>query len=704
MNRGRIVLNGVLIVALVGGGFVAWQSTQSSAASVSIGGSVETVKKSDLVATVSASGNVESETATKVNFAQSGTVVEVLVVEGQAVNAGDVLARIDDSAQRIALTSAKSSLTSAQAKAQKTQSGLTKVEVEQNAAAASQSEQTLKSSQVSLSNARSLAEANKQTYQLSVDQAVESLVDAETALATARTKAVDDNAAAQVSVDSARTALATATTTAAHDDETAKASVETAKTTAAHDNEVAQTSVDTAQKSLTDGQAQLDLFRNNLTVAQTSFDAKPGVKELGWIDVVSRYTDAQTNCKDKSVTAFDEITCNQVSYLLSLAQTGQKQESSVKQNQTSLVSAQNTQVSTREKGKSSVVTAQNSQLSTSDKGMNSITSAQTTLTNALNTQRTTKSTGEQSITSMQEKLTSAQNSLDNARNTQKTSVLKDAQSIKSAEESVAGSKKSYEVQLAGNKVKEKPPTADQIAADQSSVQSAQEQVKKAQENLDDTVLKAPLAAIVASVSGAVGDTVTSGGTGGAETTGSTFMTLTDPNRLRIKVGFSEADALRIRVGQPAKVTMEAASDRAFTGAVTSLDPTQTLVNNVVTYYATVNLVGDLDGVRSGMSATVDVTTDTRSQVLSLPTRAIKSSSSTATVIVRATTKNANGKSITGDAPKQIVVGLRGDERVEIVSGLADGDQVVVQSSGGGLPGGFKLPAGGPGGGGLGGGL
>ncbi len=692
MNRNRIVLNAVLVVALVGGGGAAWQSTQSTTSKVTTTGTVETVKKADLVATVSASGNIESATATSVNFSQAGTVLEVLVKEGQTVKARDVLARIDDSALQIALQSAKASLTSAQAKAAKTKSGLTSIEVQQNRATASQSAQSVSSAETSLTNARETAEVNKQTYQLSIDQAEASLVAAKETLTNTQKKSADDIAAAQVSADTARTSLETAKSTAAHDDETARINLETAKANAAHDDPVAQASVNTATSTLTESQTQLEVNRKNLDTAQQSFDAKAKGKGLTWTDTVSRYTDAQTRCKE-GISAYDDIPCGQVSYLLSLAQAGQKQESSVTQNQTALTNAENSQISTRNKGQSNVVSAQNSVVSTKDKGQSSITSAQTSLTNALNTVRTTTATAADSVSSAEDKVTSAKNTLDNAKNTQKTNLLKDAQSITTAEESVMSAKKSYEVQVAGNRVKEKPATADQLAADQSSIVAAEDQVKKAQESLDDTVLKAPIDATVASVNGAVGDSVT---TGGSQTA---FVTLTDPNVLRVKVGFSEADALRLNVGQRAKVTMDAASERVFTGTVTSVDTTQTIVNNVVTYYATVNLVGDLDGLKAGMSASVDVTTAERKGVLTLPTRVIKGTGKTATVSVRTTSKDSSGKSVEKDSPTQVTVGLRGDDGIEITSGLTEGQRVVVQSTRtGGLPGGFTPPGGGIGGG------
>jgi multidrug resistance efflux pump len=700
MNRGRLIVNGVLVASLIGGGGFAWRSTQTSSTKTTITGPVERVRRGSLVSTVSASGNVESATATNVNFSQSGTVLEVAVREGQVVTAGDVLARIDDSTQQAALQSAKASLSSAEERAKKTRSGLTAVELDQNRATADQSKQSISTAEVSLTNAKASVVSNKRTYQLTIDQAESSLKSAEDALVTTQSKADDDNEAAQRSVENARKTLELAKTSAAHDNEVASSSLEIARSNSAHDDSVAKTAVEAAQKTLDDSIVQRTLYRNNMDNAQSSFDLKSGVKTLSWTDTVARYTDAQTRCKE-SITHYDEITCTQASYLLSLAQTGQKQDSTVTQNQVSLTTALNNQISTANKGRSNVTSAQNSVVSTAEKGKTSVTNAENSLTTAVNSQRTTRAAGEQSVTAAQDKIRSANDSVENAKNNRSTGILKDAQAVKNAEASLAAAQKAYGVQLAANRVKERPPTPDQTASDQATIGSATDQLKKAQENLNDTILRAPIDGTVASINGSVGDAITAGGSTGASTP---FLTLTDPNQLRIRVGFSEADALRIRVGQKAKITMDVDSDRVFTGTVTSLDATQTIVSNVVTYYATVNLVGDLEGVKVGMSASVDVTTDERDSVLQLATRAVKGTGKTATVIVRTKSKDASGKEVVEEEPKQVGVGLRADDGVEITSGLTEGQEVVIPAATGGLPGGLRLPAGGPGGGGLGGGL
>ena len=97
-----------------------------------------------------------------------------------------------------------------------------------------------------------------------------------------------------------------------------------------------------------------------------------------------------------------------------------------------------------------------------------------------------------------------------------------------------------------------------------------------------------------------------------------------------------------------------------------------------------------------MTATVDVTVAEKDGVLVLPASAVTGRGETATVTVR---------TASGDEQKQVTIGLRGDDNVEIAGGLSAGDVVVTKVSstttgGGGLPGGLgggaAVGGGGPG--------
>jgi multidrug efflux pump subunit AcrA (membrane-fusion protein) len=160
----------------------------------------------------------------------------------------------------------------------------------------------------------------------------------------------------------------------------------------------------------------------------------------------------------------------------------------------------------------------------------------------------------------------------------------------------------------------------------------------------------------------------------------------------VKVGFTETDAGKVHVGQPATITLDAVPGKTYQGHVLTLDTNQTLVNNVVTYYAKISLEGSSGEAKPGMTASVSIVLDKRDNAVTLPTSAVPTSGTTATLAIRGT----NGK----DSSRAITIGLRGDNAVEITNGLKEGQQVVVRSSTGGSTGGFQLPGGG---GGLGGG-
>ncbi|MDL4773980.1 efflux RND transporter periplasmic adaptor subunit [Actinomadura xylanilytica] len=253
-----------------------------------------------------------------------------------------------------------------------------------------------------------------------------------------------------------------------------------------------------------------------------------------------------------------------------------------------------------------------------------------------------------------------------------------------------------------------------------------------------TVLKAPFSATVTSVNGTVGGsssgsgsspsgTSASGasGSGGAgvsgasgsssssSSSGSGFIELADTGRLQVEGQFTEADTTRLKVGQSASVTFDALTGKTATGTITGIGATPTTTDNVVKFAAQIGLTGVPSGVRIGQTATVEITVAKASDVLYVPTAAVRTAGGQSTVtVVRA-----------GERQQvQVETGVKGDQGTEIKSGVQEGDQIALTTTtgsgtktggtktggtrtGGGMPGGGGgMPGGGmPGGGGPGGG-
>ena len=123
---------------------------------------------------------------------------------------------------------------------------------------------------------------------------------------------------------------------------------------------------------------------------------------------------------------------------------------------------------------------------------------------------------------------------------------------------------------------------------------------------------------------------------------------------------------------------------------------ETVTNNVVEYGVTVSLVEGTKGLKLGQTADVSIETGSASGVLYVPTSAVTTVGAISTVTVR-----TDGV----DTPTVVQTGLEGNSRTEIVSGLAEGDVVVIPTTadsgtgftfpGGGSPLGGGFPRGGP---------
>jgi multidrug efflux pump subunit AcrA (membrane-fusion protein) len=293
-------------------------------------------------------------------------------------------------------------------------------------------------------------------------------------------------------------------------------------------------------------------------------------------------------------------------------------------------------------------------------------------------------------------------SLTNAKHTRDSTLLRDQQSIDTAQGQVSSAQASLRSQQASAAVNSQGATSGSVASAKAQVTSAQVQVDEAQTTVDETVLRAPVAGTVSTLSGVVGQS--SSGSGAASSSSSTsastssstssgFLTLSSLSDLQVTTKVAEADASHVRIGQSATITFSASSNTAQ-GTVTAIDVSSTVTNNVVEYGVTVTLTDPPKVLKLGQTASVSITTATVENALSVPTSAVTRVGNSATVTVR-----KDGV----DTPTPVTLGVEGDSSTEIKSGVSEGTTVVL-SSGSGLPSGFTFPSGGFPGGGLGGGL
>ncbi|MGH3426317.1 MAG: efflux RND transporter periplasmic adaptor subunit, partial [Mycobacteriales bacterium] len=226
-------------------------------------------------------------------------------------------------------------------------------------------------------------------------------------------------------------------------------------------------------------------------------------------------------------------------------------------------------------------------------------------------------------------------------------------------------------------------------------------VAAAQRDVDDTVLRAPVGGTVAVINGAVGEFIQpSSGTSplapgasaaipglngvtsssssslgnpatGAQRPGGTqFIVLDDVNSFQVVVPFEESDAAKVAPNQKVNITFDAIPDLTRSGTVVSVAPAGSNISSVINYYVTVVLNETDPRLKDGQTAQARVMTNQVEDVLTVPNSAVRKrgDQSTVTVIDEA------------GAQQQVrfQAGLVGDDRTQVISGLREGQEVLLR--------------------------
>ncbi len=145
------------------------------------------------------------------------------------------------------------------------------------------------------------------------------------------------------------------------------------------------------------------------------------------------------------------------------------------------------------------------------------------------------------------------------------------------------------------------------------------------------------------------------------------------DRLIVKAQFDETDIGKIKIGQPATISLDAYPEIKVNGAVNHISYESQMVSNVSIYEVDILPEKVPAEFRSGMTAEVKVLEGNKENVLTLPLLAVKQDKEGSYVLI------GQGKD-KKSAQKRVITGLSNDTDIEIVSGLEATDKVVVQKS------------------------
>ena len=236
-----------------------------------------------------------------------------------------------------------------------------------------------------------------------------------------------------------------------------------------------------------------------------------------------------------------------------------------------------------------------------------------------------------------------------------------------------------------------------------NVQSASATVLEAKDNLGRTTIYAPADGTISVLNVELGERVL----GTQQMAGTEILRVANLNNMEVEVDVNENDIVKIKVGDKANVEVDAYLKKQFKGIVTSISnsASSTLTADQVTNFKVkVRILKEsyqdlLEGkpstyspFRPGMTATVDIITNTKSNILTVPISSVVVKSDTAAVKeIKVEDPNEEKSKPKSDKKFECVfvkvgnkakiriikTGIQDDTNIEVLSGLKKGDVVIT---------------------------
>jgi len=210
-----------------------------------------------------------------------------------------------------------------------------------------------------------------------------------------------------------------------------------------------------------------------------------------------------------------------------------------------------------------------------------------------------------------------------------------------------------------------------IAQSQAEKVRDQANLKQLEEQLSYTDITSPLDGIVLSRDVQMGDAVSSILVLGSGAT--LVMTLGDTSEVYVKGKVDESDIGKVYLGQPARIKVESFKDKTFYGKVTKISPMGVEKDNVTTFEVRVSINNPGGELKAEMTANAEIILEEHKNVLQIPEGAILYDKDK-----KASVEVPDPKAKDGKRKIAVNIGISNGAKTELLSGLKEGDQVVLQ--------------------------
>ena len=242
-----------------------------------------------------------------------------------------------------------------------------------------------------------------------------------------------------------------------------------------------------------------------------------------------------------------------------------------------------------------------------------------------------------------------------------------------SESALDDAQKNYEMALNKQNVAKAQLTVATAKVGQAEAQMQQDRanLKQLQEQLGYTTITSPIDGIVLARPVERGDAVSSILVLGS--TATLVMTLGDTSEVYVKGKVDESDIGKVYLGQTARIKVESFKDKTFNGKVTKISPMGVEKDNVTTFEVRVSITNPEGLLKAAMTANAEVILEEHKGVLQIPEGAIiYDKDKKASVEVPDTSAKEGKKKVA------VNIGISNGAKTELLSGLKEGDQVVLQ--------------------------
>jgi RND family efflux transporter MFP subunit len=206
-------------------------------------------------------------------------------------------------------------------------------------------------------------------------------------------------------------------------------------------------------------------------------------------------------------------------------------------------------------------------------------------------------------------------------------------------------------------LKQEEKNAKRLASEQ-----AREAVRTLEARMQESILFSPMDGMITRLDMNVGETATPS---------TVIAHIIKADTMVVEARVPESDITKIKVGMQSIITFDALyADEVFDADIVHIDLAPTIVQDVVSYEVTFRLRTIDERLKEGMTANIDIETNKREAVLTVPFRVLTKENGK----TYATVKQADGTFV----KTEVIVGLEGDNgTIEIKSGLQEGDVVTL---------------------------